>query len=219
MGQETPQPQLRSGLATVPTGVYGAPGLDNQSRQLCRTDDYHANIAGRVFLATSLTGGIALIVSATTGNHPTIWNPANSGVNINIKKLVLGYVSGANAPTSLCWNIVTGAGTTVGTGLAIVTFTSVAVSSAVAGGGLTNSRVQWSPAISTYTAAPAYYRPIGLSLFTGIGATAADPFQLQETYNGDLVVAPGTAICLVTQAATTTALFRITIIGEEVDII
>lgn len=218
MGLETPQIQLRAGLSATPTATYGSAAIDNQSRQIIRSDDYHANIGGRLFLATSATGGIALIVAATTGNHPTIWNPANSGVNINIKKLVLAHVSGTDAPTSLCWNIVTGAGTTVGTGLAIVTFTSVAVASAVAGGGLTNSKVQWSNAVSTYTAAPAYYRPVGLSLFTGADATASDPFQLEEKYNGDFIVSPGTAVCLVTKAATTSALFRITIIGEEIDI-
>ncbi len=218
MGLETPQIQLRSGLAPIQSGVYGAPGIDNQSRQLCRVDDYHASTAGRVFVAANATAGIAIIAAAAGGGHPTIWNPAGSNVNINIKKLVMAYVSGNNAPTSLCWNITTGTGSSVAVGLAIATFTAVAVTSAVAGGGLSNSKVQWAPVVNTFTAAPAYYRPIGLSLFTGVAATASDPFQMQESYNGDLVIAPGTALSLVSQAATTTALFRITIIGEEIDI-
>ena len=37
---------------------------------------YQAALNGNMFIATTLTAGIALIVAATTGNHPTLWNPA-----------------------------------------------------------------------------------------------------------------------------------------------
>lgn len=178
---------------------------------------YQSTRNGRVFVGASLTAGIALIVSATTGNHPTLWNPYGSGRVLNIRKLRLAYVSGNNAPGSLAWNITENTGADIGpTGAAILTATKVAVVNAMAGGPV-DSKAYWSPAINTYTAAPVYYRPIGISLFTGVSATAVAPFTLGEDYDGDLLIKPGTALSLVTVQATTTALFRVTVVFEEVD--
>lgn len=199
-----------------PPGTYQSPRVATYGETLTRNDKYAATAAGRVCIAASATGGIALIVAATTGNHPTLWNPAGSGRNYNICKLLLGYVSGNNAPGSLAWNITTAAGAAIATGAPIVTFTTVAVQSALAGGKL-DSTAQWSPAVSTYTVAPAFYRLIGLSLFTGIAATAVAPFQMEEKYDGDFVLAPGCALSLVTQQATTTSLFRVAVIFEEIE--
>ena len=179
---------------------------------------YHeAAQANRLFVATSLTGGIALIVSATTGNHPTLWNPLGSGRVLNVRRLQLAYVSGNNAPGSLAWNITEDAGAQEATAAPILTFTKVAVKSALAGGPV-DSKAKWAPAINTYTAAPAFYRPTSISLFTGVAATAVAPFPLEEQYEGDFEIMPGTAVSLVTVQATTTALFRITLLFEEIDL-
>ena len=177
---------------------------------------YLAARKGRMFVATSATGGIALIVAATTGGHPTLWNPHGSGRILSVKKLVLAYGSGTNAPGSLAWNIVERAGANEATGATIPTATRVAVVSAMAGGPV-DSKAIWSPTTNTFTAAPGYYRPTNLSLFTGAAATAVPPFTLHEDYDGDLLIAPGTALCLVAQQTTTTSLFRITVLFEEVD--
>lgn len=179
---------------------------------------YTATRSGRMFIATSDTAGIALIVSATTGGHPTLWNPLGSGRIINIRRLALGYVSGNNAPGSLAWNITTNAGSNAATGAsnAILTATKVAVTSAMAGGPV-DSKAWWSPTTNTFTAAPAFYRPTALSLFTGVAATAVAPFIWGEDYDGDFLLWPGTAVSLVTVQATTTSLFRIGVVFEEVD--
>ena len=177
---------------------------------------YYAAKRGRLFIATSLTGGIALVVAATTGNHPTLWNPAGSGRNISIKRLTLGYVSGNNAPGSLAWNITKDAGSVVATGGAIETFTHVDVQSAM-GGGAVDSVAKWAPAICTFAVAPALYYTSGISLFTGVAATAVAPFPLEEDYDGMLNIKPGNALSLVTVQATTTSLLRVTVIFEEID--
>ena len=178
---------------------------------------YDATRNNRMYVAASATAGIALIVPATTGNHPTLWNPIGSGRVLSIRKLRLAYVSGNNAPTSLAWSITTDTGADIGpTGAAILTFTKVAVRNAYAGAGV-DSKALWAPATNTYTAAPVYHRPIGLSLFTGVAATAVAPFELGEDYDGDNLILPGTALSLTTQATTTTALFRITVLFEEID--
>ena len=178
--------------------------------------NYEASRKGRLLVATSATGGIALIAAATGGGHPTLWNPLGSGRNIKVHSLALGYVSGANAPGSLAWNYTKNAGAHAATGAPIPTATKVDVESALLGGPV-DSKAIWSPTTNTFTAAPTYGRPVQLSLFTGVAATAVAPFIWGEEYDGTLNVAPGHAISLVSQQATTTSLFRVTIVFEEVD--
>ena len=178
---------------------------------------YYANKRGRLFIAASATGGIAIIVAATTGGHPTLWNPQGSERDISIKKLRLGYVSGANAPGSLAWNITERAGSAAATAAPIPTATLVDVESAY-GGETPSNKALWSPTTNTFTAAPVYWRPTALSLFTGVAATAVAPFVWGEDYeDDDLMFGPGVAVSLVAQQATTTALFRVMIEFEEKD--
>lgn len=196
-----------------------SPVLGEEAQQL--VDELHGKMyavakKGRLFLAASATGGIALIVSATTGGHPTLWNPTGSGRILSIRKLVLAYVSGNNAPGSIAWNITKRAGAAVGTGAPIPTATRVDVENAL-GGGAVDSKAIWSPTTNTFTTAPPFYRPTGLSLFTGVAATAVAPFVLEEDYDGDLLIDEDTALSLVTVQATTTSLLRVGVIFEEID--
>jgi hypothetical protein len=179
--------------------------------------NFNAALRGQLFVASTASAGIALIVPATTGNHPTLWNPLGSGVDLNIVRLDVSYVSGNNAPTAIEWAVTKNAGAQNATGSPILTFTKVAVDSARIGGPV-SSQALWAPAVNTYTAAPAFYAPTGLSLFTGVAATAVAPFTMSVTYDGALVVAPGVALSLCSQAATTTALFQVAITFEEVPI-
>lgn len=207
---------MRTGTQVSPEGLYAPPALSPDGIQFTDGSKYARGKEGRLFVAASLTGGIALIVSATTGNHPTLFNPEGSGRILNVLGLKLAYVSGTNAPGSLAWNVTADAGAAAATGSAIKTFTKVAVASARAGGPV-DSKALWAPAINTFTAAPVYYRPTGLSLLTGAAATAVAPYTMAEDYDGDLQVAPGTAISLVTVQATTTSLYRVMVLFEEID--
>lgn len=206
----------RTGTLASPTGAYAPIALAPDGRVMTKDSNFTAARAGRLLIATSATGGIALIVAATTGGHPTLFNPLSSGRIVSIKKLMLGYVSGNNAPTSLAWNITESAGSAAATGSAILTATAVAAKSAMAGGPVDQKSI-WSPTTNTFTAAPAFYRPCALSLFTGVAATATAPFMWYENYEDDLMIAPGTALSLCTQAATTTALFRVGVLFEEIN--
>lgn len=167
------------------------------------------------FTGSSASGGIALIVPATTGGHPTLWNPANSTVYVHVRRLALSWVSGNNAPTAIEWAAVENAGSTHGTGAPIATATLVAAVQRLGEG--SSARAKWSPTTNTFTAAPAFTRAAGISLFTGIGTTAVAPFSLIAEYDqDDFVLAPGSAICLCSQAATTTALFQVSVTWEEI---
>ena len=167
------------------------------------------------FTGVSASAGIALIVPATTGGHPTLWNPDGSGVKVHVRLLELSYVSGTNAPTAIEWAAVNPAGSQAGTGSPIATATLVAPVG-VLGQGAANF-AKWSPTTNTFTAAPVFHRPAGIALFTGAAATAVAPFVLRAPYEqNDFVLAAGTAVCLCSQAATTTALFQVAVTWEEI---
>ena len=169
------------------------------------------------FTGTSASGGIALILPATTGGHPTLWNPSDSDVLVHVRLLELSYVSGNNAPTAVEWASVVNTGASVATGAPIATATLVAPVGVLGYGA--DNRAKWSPTTNTFTAAPVFLRPSGLSLFTGVASTAVAPFPLRAAYEqNDFVLAPGTAVSLCTQASTTTALFQVGVTWEEIAI-
>lgn len=178
---------------------------------------YEQNSRGNVYKGLSASAGIALIVPATTGGHPTLWNPTGSGVNASIIRLSLSYVSGANAPTAIEWAATLNAGSNVGTGSPIATFTTVNPSAGLVGGSV-NNKVRWAPTTNTFTAAPVFYEPTGIGLDTMAAASTNAPFTINVDYDGMLGLAPGTALSLCTQAATTTALFQVMVVWEEVPI-
>lgn len=177
---------------------------------------YEQNARGRVYTGVSASGGIALIVPATGGGHPTLWNPADSGRNLSIVRLELSWVSGNNAPGAVEWAYVLATGSSVATGSPIATATTVSPVGMV--GGLVDNKGRWSPTTNTFTAAPVFLRPAGISLFTGIGTTAVAPFVLRADYDGDFVIAPSNAVCLCFQTTTTTALFQVAVTWEEIAI-
>jgi hypothetical protein len=154
---------------------------------------------GVVFLYSTAAAGIALIVSATTGGHPTLWNPLGSG------KIFYPLVL-------LC--ITKGTGAQIGTASPIPTFTAVAAEQAAAGGPNTSSRMVWSPATNTFTVAPAFWATTGLNM----AGTA--PINSQEVdFDGGLALYPGTAMSVTYSVATSTSLHHVTIWGAELPIV
>lgn len=173
------------------------------------------------YTGVSASTGIALIEPATTGGHPTLWNPAGSRVTLGIRRLELSYVSGDNAPIALEWAVVTQAGSTYATGAPIATATVVAP---VRLGPVPTNKGLWVPTTNTFTAAPAYLRAAGIALFTGVAGTAVAPCLLCARYEAEeFVVGPSMAVCLCVahnagSNATTTALFQVGVTWEEVAI-
>jgi len=175
-------------------------------------------IRGNLFMATTVVTGIALITTAVTGNHPTIWNPTGSGVNISLVHLaVMGIAAGTHAPTGIGWYRTANTGDAIGVGLPIATFTQVAPINCLIGGTQT-SRVRWSPAVSTYTAAPAFLCGVDLTLATYVVTAVVPPWTAEKNYDGKMGIAPGNALSLCSTAATTTALLVVKLIWEEIPI-
>ena len=163
---------------------------------------------GQVFHAVVGTAGIALIVSATTGGHPTLWNPSGNVVNGEILSLELGWISGATAPTAIYWMLTANAGSQIGTAAPIVTFTQVAVVNALTNGAA-DAQLRFAPATNTFAAAPAFWKGTGIGL--GTGAPTVVPSNITFDYDGKIILAPGNALSLCSQAATTTALYAVDI--------
>lgn len=214
-------PEIHVGPAKTPDGNDVMQRGGNEGQTI--VSELHGKftesmLRGKLFYGSTASAGIALIVPATTGNHPTLWNPLGSGVNLSLVRLSLSYVSGTNAPTAIEWAATIGAGAQPATGATILTFTKVTPSPALVGGAGV-SKAFWAPAVNTYTAAPSFIVATGIALDTMAAASTNAPFTVNVDYDGTLGVAPGTAISLCSQAATTTALFQVTVYWEEIDIV
>lgn len=174
------------------------------------------NVRGRVYTGSSASTGIAIIVPATTGGHPTLWNPSDSGVYLSIIRAELSYVSGNHAPGAFEWASTSNTGASIGTGQPILTGTRVAPVGVL--GGVVANKGVWIPTTNTFTAAPSFLRALGVGLHTGVAATAINPTQIRVGYEGDFVIAPGTAVSLCYQTTTTTALFQVSVTWEEIPV-
>ena len=168
---------------------------------------------GLLFEATTLTAGIAIIVAATTGNHPTLWNPtAAPGYNAQFARLTAARVSGTDAPGAWYWASTIGAGSTIATAGPIATFNYLAnppLNSLVGGTPASDPNMRWAASVCTFTAAPVFYAPVGITMFTGTVAAVIAEISLIIDYDGEMGVAPGSAISLCTQVATSTALYAV----------
>ncbi len=173
---------------------------------------YEAVKADRVFIYTILSQ--AILLTATTGNVPTIINPASSGRNFVPLALRVAWISTAYTAGALAWAISRNVGSTFGTGAPIVTATMVAQINARVGVNTNNtSKMMWSPSTNTFTAAPVVFAATGI----GHVLTAVDTSD-NVVYNGEIVIEPGNALSLVYTVTTMTSLVSTTIWGYEPDV-
>jgi hypothetical protein len=172
---------------------------------------YERAAGGDVFLFN--TPGQALLLSATTGECPTIINPLGSGKNFVPLALRLSFLSGTTTIGGVLIAQTLNVGGGPATGAPIISATLVAPVSAYVGGS-TASQMKWSPTTNEFTAAPTV-----ISAALNLGAAAPTGTGNYETqFDGSLVFAPGTAMSIVYSVATSTALFFVTIVGAEIDV-
>lgn len=166
----------------------------------------------RVFIYTILSQ--AIILSATTGGHPTIMNPVGSGRYFVPLALRIAWISTAYTAGALAWAVTRNIGGGAATAAPIPTATIVAQINAKVGPGTANaSKMLWSPTTNTFTAAPTVFAAAGI----GHVVTATDTIDY-AIYNGEIVMEPGTAISLVYTVTTMTSLVSTTIWGYEPDV-
>ena len=210
--------QLAIGSQTKSDGTYGFLRGGKGGQQIVSQlhgKYYESCSRGNVYMGRSASGGIAIILPATGGGHPTLWNPLGSGVNLSLISLRLSYVSGNHAPGAFEWAYTANAGAAAATGSPIATATLVASTSMLIGSGNVGAGL-WSPTTNTFTAAPVFFAPIGVGLHTGVAASAINPTRIVENYDGEMVLAPGSALSLCYQTTTTTALWQVAVVWEEI---
>jgi hypothetical protein len=187
-------------IRQLPDGSLATGGIQGKYYEQVRS--------GNVFQGSVATGGIVLIQAAVTGNHPSLWNRAGSGYNVEIVSLELTWLLGATAPTALYWMLTANAGSQIGAAAPVITWTNVAPVNCLIGGA-PDADILWSPAVQTYVAIPAFWKGTGIGL--GTGAPTVVPCQLKVEYDGTMVLGPGNVISLCTQAATSTATYGVAV--------
>lgn len=173
----------------------------------------------QIFSTTTVATAIALTLAATTGNHPTLWNPSTSGRIFIPKKLILGFVSGTTVIGSvLLAKTLTQAGTAViaSTG-PVITFTDVTSTASYNGGiGAANAKatqMKWAPLVNTFVAAPSVFMSTEINF--GAVAPTNGGNNFCHRFNGEAILWPGQALSVVYSVTTSTSLWYVTLIGVE----
>ena len=162
---------------------------------------YHLAKQGMVFTGNSAAGGSVLPIFSNTAQVFGIWNPAGSGVNACIINVRGTYVSTTGAAGGYVLAVCKNAGSAIATG-GISVFTQGTPERGIVGSGLGGNKVLFTPSAATVIA-PVILRQLGISQTV---LTATDATNLwsafKEDYDGDLVVAPNTAVFLAGNIAT-----------------
>lgn len=154
----------------------------------------------------------ALLLAATTGGHPTLINPANSGVLFVPVALRLGFVSGATVIGSVLIAETQNVGSGAATGSPLLTATLVDSKNALRPGG--KGLMQWSPTVNTFTAAPTVIAATEINM--GATAPSAGSGLYSTKFDGSLGFLPGNAMSITYSVTTSTALFVVTLWGLEI---
>jgi hypothetical protein len=184
--------------------------------ELCTSDIngkfYEQTYRGNMFIYT-VAAGAAVLLPDTTGNNPTIWNPLGSGYNFVLQRLAIGFLAGTTTIGGFLWALIANAGNAIAAAGPVVTWTNVAPRNALIGG--RTSAMYYSPAVSTYIAAPTVIAPTGINCGTAF-PTAPDPSIVD--YDGSIILTPGNALMLCYSVTTSTATFWSTIWGLELPV-
>ncbi len=159
--------------------------------------------------------GQALLLSATTGNCPTLWNPAGSGKVFIPVALVAGFLSGTTTIGSVLIAETLNAGANISATAPIVTFTDVAgVLARRSGTGTAgSSAMRWAPTTCTFVAAPTVHSATSLNF--GAVSPTNDGGTKVHYFDGMMGFDPGSAMSIVYSVTTSTALFHVTLYGLE----
>jgi hypothetical protein len=194
-------------------GVINQRGDNFGSTVVTQFNGKYAELARRGQLINfSVAAGAALLLSATTGNHPTIWNPTGSGKVLYLCRLKTSFLSGTTTVSSLLWCVTRNAGSSISATAPVVTFTNVSPQSAAVGGnGVSN--MLWAPATCTFTAAPTFFAATGVNL--GAAGPTAGAGNFDMDLDGEIALYPGNALSLTCSVTTTTSLWWTSIWGAE----
>jgi hypothetical protein len=168
---------------------------------------------GRIFVYPTAAAGVTFAVAGN--NLPTLWNPSGSNTMFIPLRVVLGYVSATNVAGHLAWAFQSNVGSAIGTAAPISVFTAITPVNGLIGGGR-QPKVRFASTV-TFTTAPTYLRPVGLSTAALAATTAVPPFPMSFDEDGSLILMPGNALQLCGNAAIA-MVASVAIIGAEISL-
>ena len=159
---------------------------------------------GRIFTGNIAAAGVVLPIYSNTTQQCGLWNPLGSTVDLILRRIALTYVDTTGAAGGFCLCYLANAPAAIGTGLAITAFTET---TAVPGYGSLGynlaSSAKFGQGATLTVTAPSVWRQLGLNQLVTTATTATDvQWTAYFEFDGDAVVAPGTAIFIAGNIAT-----------------
>ena len=162
-----------------------------------------AGLRGRIFIGSTLIAGVVIPVAAATLNSKfTLWNPAGSGVNVELISFTTGLDTATQVVNGMGLLIQRGLSTGAGipTSLTAITALPLGIVNAGSKAGvysqatLTNVAI---PGVSAATAVPiAYY-----NCFSSGATTAAGIYDCTHNFDGRVWLAPDDLVAACTTVA------------------
>jgi hypothetical protein len=205
------------GPGAYPKGGDGKFWLNGQGAGVMAPWETEQLLQGNMFIYSIASQ--AILLSATTGGHPTVINPFGSGKIFIPVLLRITFISGTTVIGAVVIGDTQNVAGVPATAGPIPTATKVLYNSAgyvnaLRGGGNSGQMI-WSPTTNTFTAAPT------INYNTGINLAPADPvggFMADSWFRGTYALAPGNAMSICYSVTTSTALFNIMLAGIELPI-
>lgn len=218
-----PPLQVRTGPPSNVNGTDGQPYdlLGGKSAEAIVAElhgkYFTQNYRGNLFSA-SLSSASALVAPATNATpNFVLWNPAGNNVALAVARFSYGYVSGTPAAGTIGYSFLPYAGSNIGGTAAISAFTTLTIRSCTVGKSYTGNALAGSAATITGVApsAAALLRYGGLSQGIIAAASVAAGMNMNEDFDGTLIVPPGFALYPVCSAASS-ATYMVSALWEEI---
>lgn len=146
---------------------------------------------GMVFIASTAAAGVALPAYNHTAQVFMLWNPADSGVNLELICATFGKVSTTGTDGNICWSYKAGMGAAIG--VPCSAYTAGTPLNALVGGS-PDGTTFFAPGTATVTAT-ALLRTSGITQTEVADAQISPPYPLIESFEQNpIVLAPGSAI-------------------------
>jgi hypothetical protein len=195
---------------TIPANTWGAP-------LVARYGPTYLEWARRGYIYVAATAAAAAIpIYTTCTNAPTLWNPADSGkLFVPIRVALCTEALGTPIITGIRLMYETGMSDTSGTaGMPFPTFTNIAPVGTYPGKNAA-AKGRFAAGTVTWTAQPANLMDLGMGMWkSGTTATGEPYSQFFFDFDGMVLMAPGTAVCVAANVATSTTFWTSIIYAE-----
>ena len=176
---------------------------------------YTDSVLGNVYIGTTAVAGVKPPAYNATAHTFVVWNPLGSGKSLVPIRLSVGFVDTTGAAGNVVLSYQSGVGSQAATGSPITAATFGTPLNARLASGV-NSVMKFCPATCTFAAATSLLMTTGISQLVTTATDATNgQWTSQYDFQGQLIVPPGTAICVAGNIALLSN-FNITMVWEEV---